>query len=205
VRCNEIRAAYQSRCAECGIDALSAAGVVRENIYEDRASGAKDDRPGLSACLKALRKGDTLIIWKLDRLGRDLKHLIAVVEELSGRGVGLKVLQGAPVDTTTSNGKLMFQIFAALAEFERSLIRERTIAGLQAARARGRKGGRKSAFTKSKLRRAQAALANRDQGVTELCEELGVSKSTLYRHVGPDGKLTVYGEKLLAAPNGNGR
>jgi DNA invertase Pin-like site-specific DNA recombinase len=191
-----------SQVLDLQLDALEAAGVARENVYEDKASGAKDDRPGLGACLKALRKGDTLIVWKLDRLGRDLKHLIAVVEDLNKRGVGLKVLQGAPVDTTTSNGKLMFQIFAALAEFERSLIRERTIAGLEAARARGRKGGRKSAFTKAKLRTAQAALANRDQGIAGLCEELGVSRSTLYRHVGPDGKLTVHGEKLLGTPNG---
>ena len=186
-----------SQVLDLQLDAITAAGVARENIYEDRASGAKDDRPGLAACLKALRKGDVLVIWKLDRLGRSLPHLIETVDQLTQRGVGFKVLAGAPIDTTTAQGKLMFTMFAALAEFERDMIRERTIAGLEAARARGRKGGRKSAFTKSKLRQAQAALANRDQGVAELCEELGVSKSTLYRHVGPDGGLTVHGEKLL--------
>lgn len=186
-------------------DALTAAGVEPTLVYEDMASGAKDDRPGLCSCLKALRKGDVLVIWKLDRLGRNLKHLISVVEDLNKRGVGFKVLQGAPVDTTTSQGKLMFTMFAALAEFERDVIRERTMAGLMAARARGRKGGRKSVFTKSKLRHAQAALKNRDQGVMELCDELGVSKSTLYRNLTPEGELTIHGQKLLSiVGNGNG-
>ena len=110
-------------------DALLAAGVDPQHIYEDKASGAKDDRPGLAACLKSLRKGDVLVIWKLDRLGRNLAHLIHVVDELTKRGVGFKVLNGAPIDTTTSQGKLMFAVFAALAEFERDVIRERTMAG----------------------------------------------------------------------------
>ena len=120
-------------------DALTEAGVAKEAIYEDRASGKKDDRPGLAACLKALRQGDTLVVWKLDRLGRDLHHLVSVVQELTERDVGLRVLagQGAQIDTTTPAGRLVFGIFAALAEFERELIRERTLAGLEAARARG--------------------------------------------------------------------
>ncbi len=178
-------------------DALIAAGVDPAHIYEDKASGAKDDRPGLVSCLKSLRKEDVLVIWKLDRLGRNLKHLFEVVEDLTKRGVGFKVLNGAPVDTTTSQGKLMFTMFAALAEFERDVIRERTIAGLAAARARGRKGGRKPVFTPSKLRRAQAAMASRDTHVAELCDELGVSRAALYNHVSPDGKLTLRGEALL--------
>ncbi|MGA7329932.1 MAG: recombinase family protein [Rhodomicrobium sp.] len=178
-------------------DALLAVGVDPAHIYEDKASGAKDDRPGLTACLKSLRKDDLLVIWKLDRLGRNLKHLIDVVGDLTKRGVGFKVLQGAPVDTTTSQGKLMFTMFAALAEFERDVIRERTIAGLAAARARGRKGGRKPVFTTSKLRRAQAAMANRDTHVTELCEELGVSRAALYNYVRPNGELTERGQALL--------
>jgi DNA invertase Pin-like site-specific DNA recombinase len=178
-------------------DALTAAGVEAEHIYEDKASGAKDDRPGLRSCLKSLRKSDVLVIWKLDRLGRNLKHLIEVVEDLTKRGVGFKVLHGAPVDTTTSQGKLMFTMFAALAEFERDVIRERTIAGLAAARARGRKGGRKPVFTASKLRRAQAAMANRDTHVSELCAELGVSRAALYNHVKPNGELTERGAVLL--------
>jgi DNA invertase Pin-like site-specific DNA recombinase len=179
-------------------DALVAAGVDPDHIYEDKASGAKDDRPGIASCLKSLRKSDVLVIWKLDRLGRNLKHLIEVTEDLTKRGVGLKVLQGAPIDTTTSQGKLMFTMFAALAEFERDVIRERTIAGLASARARGRKGGRRHVFTPSKLRRAQAAMASRDTHVTELCKELDVSRATLYNYVTPDGKLTTKGAALLA-------
>ena len=182
-------------------DALIAAGVDASSIYEDKASGAKDDRPGLAACLKSLRKGDVLVIWKLDRLGRNIKHLMEVVDDLTKRGVGFKVLQGAPIDTTTSQGKLVFTIFAGLAEFERDVIRERTIAGLAAARARGRKGGRASVFTPSKLRRAQAALASRDTSVSALCEELGVSKTALYRNLTPDGQLKENGKRVLA----NGR
>ena len=124
-------------------DALLAAGVRPQHLYEDLASGRRDDRPGLAACLKALREGDVLVIWKLDRLGRDLRHLINTVHDLTTQGMGLKVLtgHGAGLDTTTAAGKLVFGIFAALAEFERELIAERTRAGLAAARARGRKGG----------------------------------------------------------------
>ena len=119
-------------------DALIAAGVDPAHLYEDQASGKREDRPGLASCLKALREGDTLVVWKLDRLGRDLRHLINTVHDLTGRGVGLKVLtgHGAAIDTTTAAGKLVFGIFAALAEFERELIAERTVAGLASARAR---------------------------------------------------------------------
>jgi DNA invertase Pin-like site-specific DNA recombinase len=179
-------------------DALLAAGVKEENIYEDKASGKNDDRPGLAACLKSLRKDDVLVIWKLDRLGRNLKHLLATVEDLSNRGVGFKVLQGAPIDTTTSQGKLMFTLFAALAEFERDTIRERVMAGLKAARARGRKGGRLSALTPSMIRRAQVAMQSRDTSVTALCEELGISRTTLYRNVTATGELTEAGRRALA-------
>ena len=124
-------------------DALIAAGVDPHNVYDDFASGVRDDRPGLENCLRALRKGDVLVVWKLDRLGRNLTHLVNTVQNLAARGVGLRVLtgQGAQIDTTTAAGRLVFGIFAALAEFEGELIRERTVAGLKAARARGRKGG----------------------------------------------------------------
>ena len=123
-------------------DALLAAGVDARHLYEDATSGKRADRPGLAECLKALREGDVLVVWKLDRLGRDLRHLVNTVHDLTSRGVGFKVLtgQGASIDTTTANGKLVFGIFAALAEFERELIVERTRAGLAAARARGRRG-----------------------------------------------------------------
>jgi DNA invertase Pin-like site-specific DNA recombinase len=124
-------------------DALRAAGVQQDNIYEDRASGSRDDRTGLIACLKSLRAGDVLIVWKLDRLGRSLTHLVNTMKNLSDRTIGLRVLtgKGAEIDTTTASGRMVFGIFATLAEFERDLIRERTLAGLAAARARGRKGG----------------------------------------------------------------
>ncbi|CAM4128766.1 recombinase family protein [Palleronia rufa] len=180
-------------------DALIAAGVGEDQIYADRASGKTDERPGLEACLKALRDGDVLVIWKLDRMGRSLHHLVKTVAGLSERGVGLKVLtgQGAQIDTTTAHGRLSFGIFASLAEFESELIRERTMAGLAAARARGRKGGRKFALTKAQLRMAQAAMANRDTSVSELCRELKIRPVTLYRYVDPEGNLRENGKRLL--------
>ena len=182
-------------------DALTADGVAKEFIYEDRASGKKDSRPGLDACLKALREGDTLAVWKLDRLGRDLHHLVSVVQELTERGIGLRVLagQGAQIDTATPAGRLVFGIFAALAEFERELIRERTLAGLEAARARGRRGGRKFALTKAQVRLAQAAMQSRDTSVAELAAELHVKPVTLYRYVGPKGELRTNGRRVLNA------
>ena len=182
-------------------DALIKVGVAPAAIYEDQASGKRDDRPGLAAGLKALRQGDVLVVWKLDRLGRDLKHLVNTVQDLAEQGIGFRVLagQGAEIDTTTASGKLVFGIFAALAEFERELIRERTMAGLEAARARGRKGGRRFELTKSQVRLAQAAMANRDSSVAELCKELGITRVTLYRYVGPRGELRRHGQKVLAA------
>lgn len=180
-------------------DALKKAGVRKDRIYKDKASGKNEDRPGLIACLKALQSGDVLVIWKLDRLGRDLRHLVNTVQELSDHGIGLKVLtgQGANIDTTTASGKFVFGIFAALAEFERELIRERTNAGLQAARSRGRVGGRRFALTKSQVRLAQAAMSSKDTHVGDLCRELGVAKATLYRYVSPDGSIREYGKRVL--------
>jgi DNA invertase Pin-like site-specific DNA recombinase len=180
-------------------DALIAAGVDPDRIFEDRASGKRDDRPGLDACLKSLREGDTLVVWKLDRLGRDLAHLVATVRSLEERGVGFRVLtgQGAEIDTSTPSGRLIFGIFASLAEFERDLIRERVNAGLAAARARGRRGGAPYKMTPAKLRLAMAAMGNPETQVGALCKELGISSQTLYRHVSPDGKIRPDGEKLL--------
>ncbi|MDQ6616821.1 MAG: recombinase family protein [Actinomycetota bacterium] len=184
-------------------DALVAAGVEPARLYEDHASGSKDDRHGLAACLKALRDGDTLVTWKLDRLGRNLHHLVNTVHDLTARGVGLKVLtgQGAAIDTTTAAGKLVFGIFAALAEFERELISERTVAGLASARARGRKGGRPYKMTPAKLRLAAASMGKPDTKVGDLCEELGVTRQTLYRHVSPTGELRPDGLHLLGRAN----
>ena len=145
-------------------DALTAAGVAPDRVYEDLASGRRDDRPGLEVCLKALQPGNTLVVWKLDRLGRDLKHLVAVVDELRARDVGFRVLAGAEIDTTTANGRLVFGIFASLAEFERELIAERTRAGLAAARARGRAGGRPRKMDRTMLRIAVPSLHVRGAG-----------------------------------------
>ncbi|HBO4108336.1 TPA: recombinase family protein, partial [Pseudomonas aeruginosa] len=166
---------------------------------DDLASGGRDDRPGLTACLKSLRDGDVLVVWKLDRLGRSLAHLVNTVKELSDRKIGLRVLtgKGAQIDTTTASGRMVFGIFATLAEFERDLIRERTMAGLASARARGRKGGRKFALTKAQVRLAQAAMAQRDTSVSDLCKELGIERVTLYRYVGPKGELRDHGKHVL--------
>jgi len=179
-------------------DALLGAGIAPDCLYEDHASGKRDDRPGLDACLKALRLGDTLVAWKLDRLGRDLRHLVNLVHDLTKRGIGLRVLagEGAAIDTTTANGRLMFGFFAALSEFERELIVERTKAGLASARARGRRGGRPFKMTPAKLRLAQAAMGQPGTKVGELCAELGVTRQTLYRHVDPKGALRADGERL---------
>jgi DNA invertase Pin-like site-specific DNA recombinase len=181
-------------------DALIAAGVLERNLYSDTASGKRDDRPGLEACLKALRQGDALLVWKLDRLGRNLRHLVNVVHDLTERRIGLRVLtgQGAAIDTTTAAGKLVFGIFAALAEFERELISERTRAGLASARARGRNGGRKPKMTPAKLRLAQAAMGKKGTIVADLCNELSISTQTLYRHVSPTGELRANGRKILS-------
>lgn len=188
-----------SQATDLQLDALAVAGVTQSHIYEDMASGRKDDRPGLVSCLKVLRDGDTLVVWKLDRLGRDLRHLINTIHDLTARGVGLKVLtgHGAAIDTTTAAGKLVFGIFAALAEFERELISERTVAGLASARARGRKRGRPFKMTAAKLRLAMAAMGQSGTKVADLCTELGITRQTLYRHVSPKGELRPDGMKLL--------
>lgn len=179
-----------SQSLDLQMDALASAGVTRENTYEDHVSGAKADRPGLTACFKAARAGDTIVTWKLDRLGRNLKDLLERVAELERRGIHFKVIagHGADIDTSTPSGRLIFQIFAALAEFERAQISERTKAGLAAARARGRNGGRPPALTPAKLKIARAAMADPNRNVSELCKQLGVSRSTLYKYVGPNGE-----------------
>lgn len=170
-------------------DALLAAGVDEAHLYEDLASGQLDVRPGLESALKALRPNDTLVVWKLDRLGRNLRHLVNTIDDLAKRDVGFKVLAGhdASIDTTTAAGKLVFGIFAALAEFERELISERTKAGLASARARGRKGGAPFKMTAAKLRLMMATMGKPETKVADLCKELGISRQTLYRYVAPDG------------------
>ena len=143
-----------SQSLDLQMDALREAGVSDDAIYQDQASGQREDRPGLAAFLKAARQGDVIVVWRLDRLGRNLRHLVNLVQDLNDRDIGIRVLagQGASIDTTTASGKLVFALFAALAEFERELIRERTLAGLASARARGRKGGRPHALSKAQVR-----------------------------------------------------
>lgn len=160
-------------------DALRSAGC--ERIFDDVISGSKSERPGLDAALAYLREGDILVVWKLDRLGRSMAHLVNTVQELAGRGVGLKVLtgQGAAIDTTTAPGKLVFGIFAALAEFERDLIRERTKAGLSAAAARGRRGGRKPVVTTESLQKARSLMVQ-GLSVREAAGRLKIGKTALY-------------------------
>jgi DNA invertase Pin-like site-specific DNA recombinase len=166
------------------LDALAGAGCAR--VFQDKASGARTDRPGLAAALAYLREGDVLVVWRLDRLGRSLPHLLETVNGLEGRGVGFRSLAEA-VDTTTPGGRLVFHVFGALGQFERDLIRERTRAGLAAAAARGRKGGRPRALTEGKLRQARALLA---QGLTvrEAAARLKVGKTTLYAALGGDAR-----------------
>ncbi|WP_375319122.1 recombinase family protein [Candidatus Tisiphia endosymbiont of Oplodontha viridula] len=179
-------------------DALIQAGVLSERIYEDLASGRFDDRPGLTACLKALQPGNTLVVWKLDRLGRSLKHLVNISEELKIKEIGFKVLtgQGAQIDTTTPHGKLVFGMFASLAEFERELIIERTKAGLASARARGRLGGRPRKMDVTTLKIAMSAMQDSKSVAMEVAKRLGITTTTLYAYVNSDGSLKELGTKL---------
>lgn len=172
-------------------DALKAAGCTQ--ICEDTASGAKASRPGLEKALGMLREGDILVVWKLDRLGRSLKHLIENVQALDSRGIGFKSLQDN-IDTTTPGGKLLFHILGSLAEFERDLIRERTNAGLAAARARGRKGGRPPG---GHIKKQEAVLALRQdpkRSVQEICEMLHISQATFYRYVSTEKERKKIGQ-----------
>jgi DNA invertase Pin-like site-specific DNA recombinase len=164
-------------------DALEKAGC--EQIYTDRVSGTKAERKGLTEALSHLRASDTLVVWRLDRLGRSLRHLIDTVTDLQERGIGFKSLQES-IDTTTSGGKLVFHIFGALAEFEREIIRERTKAGLTAARARGKSGGRPKALTDKQVQMLNKLAADRTNSVEEICKTLGISRTTYYRYVKAD-------------------
>jgi DNA invertase Pin-like site-specific DNA recombinase len=161
-------------------DALLKLGCTK--IFTDTASGAKAERTGLNEAMEYVREGDTLVVWRLDRLGRSLKHLIETISQLDTRKIGFKSLT-ENIDTTTSGGKLIFHIFGALAEFERNLIRERTNAGLQAARARGRKGGRPKALTPKKAQMVQDLYRNKDNSIDEICKTLNISRATLYRYI----------------------
>ncbi|UQZ91364.1 transposon DNA-invertase (plasmid) [Deltaproteobacteria bacterium Smac51] len=162
------------------LDALNAAGCDR--IFEDRVSGAASDRRGLKEALKFIRSGDALVVWRLDRLSRSLKELIEVVTLLEGQGVGLRSIHET-LDTSSSSGRLIFHIFGALAEFERNLIRERTRAGLAAARARGRLGGRPPSLGPEKRRQAVALYDDRKYTVAQICDMMRISRTTLYKYI----------------------
>ena len=166
------------------IDALTNHGISKSNIFTDKLSGAKTDRPGLAKCLDTLQRGDALVVWRLDRLGRSMRHLINLMEDLRSRGVGFRSLNEGAIDTTCASGELIFNIFSALAQFERRLIQERTKAGLAAARARGRNGGRpKIASNETRVVLAKKLHADKSIEIDDICSTLRISRSTFYRYV----------------------
>ena len=166
------------------IDALLRFGIGSEDIFTDKLSGSKEDRPGLNACLESLRPGDTLVVWRLDRLGRSMRHLVTLVEQLRETEIGFKSISDGAIDTTTASGELIFNIFSALAQFERRLIQERTRAGLAAARARGKVGGRKP-LPSDEPRVVLAKKLHKDNSISidDICKTLHISRSTLYRYL----------------------
>ena len=166
------------------LDALKTAGCDDVDIYTDKASGARASRPGLDACIAALEPGDTLVVWRLDRLGRSMPHLVGLVEDLLGKGIGFRSLQDGAIDTTTASGELMFNIFSSLAQFERRLIQERTQAGLAAARTRGRLGGRPPINPADpRVVTAKRLHKDRSLSIDQICEMLGISRPTFYRYI----------------------
>ena len=166
------------------IDALTKHGIPKSQIFTDKMSGAKSDRPGLAKCLDALQDGDVLVVWRLDRLGRSMQHLITVVEDIRGRGIGFRSLSEGAIDTTNASGELIFNIFSALAQFERRLIQERTKAGLAVARARGRHGGRpRIESEEAKVLAARKLAGDRSISINNICRTLNISRSTYYRYL----------------------
>ena len=166
------------------IDALIRFGVRPDDIFSDKMSGAKAERPGLDGCLKQLKHGDTLVVWRLDRLGRSMQHLVTLVERLRADHIGFKSISDGAIDTTTASGELIFNIFSALAQFERRLIQERTKAGLAAARARGKVGGRKRLPADTpRVILAKKLHSNKSIRIEDICKTLRISKTTLYRYL----------------------
>jgi DNA invertase Pin-like site-specific DNA recombinase len=180
------RVSTQDQNPQLQIDALRAVGCTDDQIYVEKASGAQRERAQLRAAIDYMRDGDTLVVWKLDRLARSLKQLIDTVDGLEARGIGLRSLTDN-IDTTTAGGRLIFHIFGALAEFERNIIRERTTAGLEAARARGRTGGRPRGLSEDQVAAARAMMSDPEITVARVAEHLGVGVSTLYRYL-PGGR-----------------
>jgi len=182
-----VSSAGDRQSTELQRDALLAAGVDERHLYEDRASGARDDRPGLKECLAFLRPGDVLVVWKLDRLGRSLAHLITIIQQLKERGVGFRSLTEA-IDTTTSMGEFVFNLFGSLAQYERALIQERVNAGLAAAKRRGRRGGRPRKLDQAKIELATKLLSAGEASVSEVARLVGVPRSTLVDSLRRTGK-----------------
>ncbi len=178
------RVSTQDQSLELQLDALRVAGC--EQVFSEKITGKSRERPELTTCLKVLRKEDVLVVWKLDRLARSLKDLVELINELESRQIGFRSVTEA-IDTTTAGGRLVFHIFGALAEFEHNLIRERTIAGLAAARARGRKGGRKPSMSNADTRKAAAMLKDDNITKKEVAEHFGVSRLTLNKSLAREG------------------
>lgn len=177
------RVSTEDQTLDLQLDALNKAGC--ERIFQDTISGSSVKREGLEQAFEYLRRGDTLVVWKLDRLGRNLKHLVTTIEDLAKGGIGFQSIR-ENIDLSTPAGKLYFHLFCSLAEFERDLIRERTLAGLAAARARGRKGGREHALTPQKIKAAVKLAADPDLSIKEICRVVGCSKATYYRWIHPE-------------------
>ena len=180
------RVSTEDQCLTLQIDALEEAGCDR--VFQDQVSGIVSSRPNLNQALNFARPGDTLVVWRLDRLSRSLRDLIEAVTLLEFRGVQLKSLHES-IDTASSSGKLIFHLFGALAEFERNLIKERTLAGLQAARARGRKGGRPPSLNSEKQELAAKLYSEKNHSVNQICQIMGISKPTLYKYVRVQGVM----------------
>ncbi len=178
------RVSRETQDLQLQLDALKDAGCAETDIFVDKVSGVTTERPGMDACLATLKKGDTLIVWRLDRLGRSMPHLVSVIADLLKNGIKFKSLKEGAIDTTSATGELVFHIFSALAQFERRLIQERTFAGLSAARARGRKGGRPSIPKDDpKVLTAQKMHKDHNMSIDDICQMLKISRSTFYRYI----------------------
>ena len=178
------RVSTEEQNLDLQINSLKSIGCLEENIFRDKASGSKTSRPGLDQCFETLESGDTLIVWRLDRLGRSMSHLVKIIEELRKQGISFKSICDGAIDTTTASGELIFNIFSSLAQFERRLIQERTKAGLSAARARGRLGGRKSIpVTDPKVVMAKKMHQDKSMAIEDICSTLRISRPTLYRYL----------------------
>ncbi|MGI2299967.1 recombinase family protein [Candidatus Cardinium hertigii] len=179
-----VRVSSQDQEVNLQVDALEKAGCAINMVFIDKISGARSERPGLKKCLESLTSGDTLLVWRLDRLGRSVAHLVGLVEELCQKGIGFRSLCDGAIDTTTASGELIFNIFSSLAQFERRLTQERTRAGLEAARARGKNGGRKKiSYTEPKILMAKNMHKDHRMDIKDICKTLKISRATFYRYV----------------------